>query len=100
MTINLDDLQVQHNESAQRFELEVDGQNALLAYHRTSGLISLDHTEVPPPIEGQGVAAKLTETALGFAREQNLRVVPACSYVAAFVRQHPEYQDLLALRSV
>jgi predicted GNAT family acetyltransferase len=98
MMVNLDELQVRHNESAQRFEVAVDGHAALLAYHRTPGLISLDHTEVPPPIEGQGVAAKLTQAALEFARAEQLRVVPACSYASAFIREHPEYQDLVAKR--
>jgi uncharacterized protein len=94
--VNLDQLQVHHNEAAQRFETAVDGYAALLAYHRAPGLISLDHTEVPPPIENQGVAGKLTQAALEFARAQKLRVVPACSYAAAYIRKHPEYQDLLA----
>ena len=96
MTANLDELRVLHNESAQRFELAVDGHTALLAYHRAPGIISLDHTQVPPPIEGQGVAAKLTQSALELARAQQLRVVPACSYVAAYIRDHGEYQDLVS----
>jgi|SRR5271170_6370875 len=98
MTLNLDELHVKHNHGAQQFELAVDGHTARIAYHRAPGLISLDHTEVPPPIEGQGVAAKLTQAALEFARAQQLRVVPACSYVAAFIAEHAEYQDLVAQR--
>jgi len=96
MALNPDELHVKHNDDAQQFETTVDGYTALLAYHRAPGLISLDHTEVPPPIEAQGIAAKLTETALEYARAQQLRVVPACSYVAAYIRKRPEYQDLVA----
>ncbi|MGA2810363.1 MAG: GNAT family N-acetyltransferase [Candidatus Acidiferrum sp.] len=94
--MNLDQLQVRHNQAAQRFETAFDGYPALLVYHRAPGLLSLDHTEVPPPIARQGVAAKLTQAALEFARAEQLRVVPACSYAAAYIRKHPEYQDLLA----
>jgi predicted GNAT family acetyltransferase len=94
--INPDELVVTHDEDGQQFTVWVDGHLALLAYHRAPGLISLDHTAVPPAIEGNGVAAKLTSTALDFARGQNLRVVPRCSYAAAYIRQHAEYQDLLA----
>jgi uncharacterized protein len=94
--LNLDHVHVTHDDEAQTFSLSVEGQLAQIAYHRRPGLISLDHTNVPPPIEGYGVAAKLTRFALDYARQQNLRVIPACSYVAAFVAKHAEYQDLVA----
>jgi uncharacterized protein len=96
MTTKLDELHVSHDLTAQRFDLSLDGQTALLSYSRATGVISLDHTYVPPPIEGRGVAAKLTRAALDFARAEKLRVVPACSYVAAYLRKHPEDQDLVA----
>src|SRR5271170_2328118 len=94
MALNLDKFHVTHQASEQRFELAAHGQVAELTYRRDSGTLSLDHTYVPPPIEGQGVAAKLTRAALDYARAEGLRVVPACSYVAAYIRNNPEYQDL------
>jgi predicted GNAT family acetyltransferase len=96
MTTKLDELHVSHDRTAQRFDLALDGQTAQLSYRHAPGVISLDHTYVPPPIEGRGVAAKLTRAALDFARAEGLRVVPACSYVATYIRRHPEYQDLVA----
>jgi predicted GNAT family acetyltransferase len=54
------------------------------------------HTEVPQPLEGQGLAAKLTRFALDFAREKHLRVVPLCPYTSSFLRKHKEYQDLVS----
>ena len=94
--LNLNDFPVTHNLKEQRFEMSVKGLLAVIAYHREHGVISLDHTGVPVPIEGHGVAAKLTRAALDFARAEKLRVVPACSYVDAFIRKHSEYQDLVA----
>jgi uncharacterized protein len=96
MTAKLDELQVSHSKSEQRFTLEMDGHTALITYSLAPGVISLDHTYVPPAIERQGVAAKLTRTALNFARAEKLRVVPACSYAADYVRKHPEYHSLVA----
>jgi len=32
----------------------------------------------------------LVRAALDFARTERLRVIPACSYVAAFVERHPD----------
>jgi len=94
--VNLDDVTVTHNEEAQRFELLVDGHLALSTYRRFPGRIVLNHTEVPPPLEGHGLAAKLARFALDFARVSHLRVVPLCPYISNFIRKHPEYQDLLS----
>jgi uncharacterized protein len=93
---NLNDFPVTHNSNERRFEMNVKGELAVITYRLSPGVISLDHTGVPVLIEGHGVAAKLTRAALDFARTENLRVVPACSYVAAFVRKHSEYQDLVS----
>ena len=95
MDINLDTVTVLHNERLHRFEATVDGLISLITYVRSADRITLNHTEVPPPLEGQGIAGKLTETALEFARSSQLRVAPRCSYVANYMRKHPESQDLL-----
>lgn len=96
MELNLDDVVVTHNEQARRFEAAVDGLRSLLAYRLSPDRILLVHTEVPAPLEGQGVAAKLTRAALDFARAQHWQVVPLCPYASSFLRKHPEYHDLLS----
>jgi predicted GNAT family acetyltransferase len=96
VNVDLDKLTVTHNEAAQRFELLVDGARALLTYRRFPDRIVLLHTEVPRPFEGHGIAAKLSRSALDFARANRLQVVPLCPYVSSFIQKHPEYQDLLA----
>lgn len=94
--LNLDAIAVTHNEAAHRFEATVDGLRALITYRRFSDRIVLRHTEVPPPFEGHGIAAKLTRAALDFARTNHLRVVPLCPYVSSFLRRHRDYHDLLS----
>jgi len=96
MTTKLDEIHVSHSKSEQRFTLEMNGSSALISYHLAPGVISLDHTYVSPAIQRHGVAARLTREALDFARAEGLRVIPACSYVADYLRKHPEYQDLVA----
>ena len=96
MELNLDAVTVTHNEAAHRFEAIVDGHRALITYRRFPDRIVLQHTEVPPPYEGHGIAAKLTRAALDFARANHLQVVPLCPYVSSFLRQHREYHDLLS----
>lgn len=63
---------------------------------RKDGALVIDHTGVPPALEGRGIAAALVNHAVAFAREQGLRLEPQCSYVAAAFRRHPEWNDVLA----
>lgn len=87
--------QVINNERAGRFELNLDGELAVSAYHRRNGTIVFTHTEVPPAFEGKGIGNALARAALDYARSEGLRVVPRCPFIAAFIRRHPEYQDLV-----
>lgn len=89
---------IRHDAAAQRFEIEVDGALALAAYRRDGHTLLMTHTEVPPEAQGRGIAAALVRAALDWARAEGLRVRPLCSYVAAYMRRHPETQDLLAGR--
>lgn len=96
MKVNLDAIMVTHNEEAQRFEATVDGFHAIITYRRFPDRIVFNHTEVPPALEGKGLAAKLSHAALDFARANHLRVVPLCPYVSSFLRKHREFQDLVS----
>jgi len=84
-----------HNETASRFETRVDGHLCIAQYRLVDGVMWLTHTEVPPPIGGRGIAARLVRAALDHARAQGLKVRPACSYVHTYMRRHPDTQDLL-----
>lgn len=86
---------IQHDPAAQRFHIRVDGQEAELTYRLRNGGMVIDHTGVPEAIGGRGIAAGLVKAALEYARAAGWKVVPACSYAAAYVARHPEYADLL-----
>lgn len=90
------DMNVEHNAAASRFEITVGGRLAECSYQRVGDTLVLHHTAVPAAAQGQGVAAALVKAALDWARAEGLRVRPVCSYVAAYMRRHPETQDLLA----
>lgn len=84
------------NQTAGSFETTIDGLRAFADYRIEGGKMILPHTVVPPALGGRGIAGKLVEAALARARAEGLTVVPACSYVAAYMQRHPETQDLLA----
>jgi uncharacterized protein (DUF924 family)/predicted GNAT family acetyltransferase len=89
------DTPVQHHPEARRFETVVDGHLALCSYIRQGDTLVLPHTEVPPELQGRGVAAALVAATLAWARHQGLRVRPSCSYVATYMRRHRDTADLL-----
>ena len=95
MQMDVNTLNVIHNEVESRFEINLGSEIALLTYRRRPDCIVYNHTEVPRSFGRLGIAAKLTRAALDYARSQNLRVIPTCPYIAAFIGKHPEYQDLL-----
>ncbi|MET0137950.1 MAG: GNAT family N-acetyltransferase [Sphingobium sp.] len=89
-------MNVHNDEAESRYELEIDGSLAIAAYERREGAIIFTHTIVPEALEGRGIASRLIKAALADARAQNLKVVPQCEFVAAYIERHPEEQDLLA----
>jgi predicted GNAT family acetyltransferase len=83
------------NTEASRFEIRLPEGVAELTYRYEDGTsLVLIHTEVPKPVEGRGLAGRLARTALEFARDNHLRVVPRCPFVRSYIRKHPEFQDL------
>jgi predicted GNAT family acetyltransferase len=88
---------IRNNEDESRFETTVDGHVAFTEYElEEPGNIVFTHTVVPGELSGRGIAGELAKHALDHARGKNLKVVPQCAYIAAYVRRHPEYEDLLA----
>ena len=90
------EIEVRHNVAASRFEATVDGFLSVADYELRAGTMVMTHTFVPPELRGRGLAEKLVRAALEHARAHALRVVPACSYVAAFIQRHAEFQPLVA----
>jgi predicted GNAT family acetyltransferase len=64
---------------------------AIAVYRQQGDSRLFTHTEVPPNDEGHGLGAELVRAALDDTRAHGFKIVPACSFVVAFVRRHPEY---------
>jgi predicted GNAT family acetyltransferase len=86
---------VNNNAAKNRFEACVEGHTAFLNYERRGNDLVLIHTEVPPELEGRGLGGHLARAALDHARAEHLHVVPRCSFVAVWVKRHPEYSDVV-----
>ena len=59
-------------------------------------MLTFRHEEVPSTREGKGVGSALARGALELVRGYGLKVIPRCPFIAHFIRQHPEYQDMVA----
>lgn len=88
-------MDIVHRPERSRFEILLDGHLSVCAYRRQGDVLLMTHTEVPPELQGRGITARLVQAALDWARAEGLRVRPLCSYVAVYMRRHPETQDLL-----
>lgn len=61
-----------------------------------NGVLSLDHTEVKPEMEGKGLGGKLVKHSVEYARENGLKLDPLCSYAEKQFERHEEYNDVRA----
>lgn len=86
---------VDHNVTARRFEIRSEGAMAFLHYAASDGRIRLIHTEVAPSLRRRGYGSQLVHAALEYARTAQLRVVPVCPFVRAYLDHHPEYRPLI-----
>ena len=95
MDVNLDEVAVRDNTSANRYEVRVENYLAVMTYQRTPGRITFIHTLVPSALAGHGIADKMAHSVLEEARAAGLAIIPRCPYVAAYIQRHPEYRDLV-----
>jgi predicted GNAT family acetyltransferase len=91
----MENLKVIDNKEKERFEIDLDGKIALIDYSEQNGVVAMTHTEVPQEFEGKGVGSKLVKGALDLVKNENKRVRPLCTFVAAYIKRHPEYESLV-----
>lgn len=80
-----------------RFVLPIEGMGEGVLMYRRGKDNSLDlySTQVPPEARGQNIGDKLVRAALDFARQEGVKVIPTCPYVAHWFKKHPEEAGML-----
>lgn len=96
METNLDTLQLIDNTAENQFEIRINDQTAFVEYVIKGDKIYLTHTEVPASMQHQGVGSALIGKALKHIKGEKRTLVPSCSFVAAYVDNHPEWHSLLS----
>lgn len=54
------------------------------------------HVEADPALRGSGAAGQFMQALAEHARAENLKLNPRCSYAVAWLKRHPEFDDILA----
>ena len=83
------------NKEKKRYEFQLPEHTPHIEYIRTKDKIYLTHTEVPVALEGQGIGSEMVKQALEDVKEKDLTLVPLCPFVAAYIKEHPEYKALV-----
>lgn len=89
---------VVHMPDRNRFVVDEGGARAVLTYVLGDGVVTFEHTRVPAEIEGEGIGTELAAAGLAWARSEGLAVVPQCSFVRAYLDDHPEVAAALEVR--
>lgn len=84
------------NSNRGSFFIEQEGrQIAELDFEIKDNLLNAYHTGVRPELEGQGIAGRLFNEMVNYARENGYQVIPSCSYILAKFRRRPDdYNDI------
>ncbi len=57
-------------------------------------LIIIDHTFVEDEYTGQGIAGKLIENTVNYAKENGIKIIPLCPTARIMFDRHPEYKEV------
>jgi predicted GNAT family acetyltransferase len=86
---------VRNDPDRSRYELEVGGEVVFATYRREGDRLFIRYVEAAPVLRGTGAAGRLMQGIAEIARAEELKLVPLCSYAAAWLRRHKEHRDLL-----
>ncbi|OJW52737.1 MAG: hypothetical protein BGO67_09595 [Alphaproteobacteria bacterium 41-28] len=88
----------EHDEKNKQFVAVLEGKEATLKYSILPDGKTLDYysTFVPPKSRGQHIGQDIVKFALDFAKENDYKIIPSCSFVKAFIDKHSEYSKLVA----
>ncbi|MGI9017633.1 MAG: GNAT family N-acetyltransferase [Euzebya sp.] len=94
------DVNMTHNQTDHQYQADVDGGKAVIDYQVDDDVeptvITMTRTFVPESAREDGVGGELVRQALDDLRQRGQQVEPQCPFVASWIDDHPDYQDLVA----
>jgi predicted GNAT family acetyltransferase len=89
--------EIKHKENDTRgiFYMKKDDKTfAELTYNLENDVMTIDHTEVRPDLEGNGYATQLTEEIVAFAKAKHRKINPLCPFAEVLFDRREEWNDL------
>jgi predicted GNAT family acetyltransferase len=94
-----DDLQIRQEEANGHgaFFIDIHGERgALQTYRRVdANHVVIDHTQVDDSLRGRGVARRLLDASVAWARTTGVRMAATCPYAKAQFDKDPTIRDVL-----
>ena len=93
----MSDALVSNNLSRHRYELRMGEKIIGFSEYNLVGhdAVLFSHTEIEEGHEGKGYGSQLARSALDDVRAQGKQVIPMCPFIAAFIRRHHEYLEIV-----
>lgn len=89
------DIKIVFNKDEKRSEAyDGDKQIGMCEYREDGENINIYHTEVDPNYGGMGLAGKLLDEVVDAARNENIKIIPTCSYAVKKFDEGPKYEDV------
>lgn len=92
--------EIKHKQDGSRGIFYMEGEQGIvsdLKYNlRGKHILSADSTETRESLQGHGLASKVLDHVVNYARENNLKIDPVCPFVEAKFDEIESYQDVRA----
>ena len=84
------------NTAEHRYEYAIGDELGWVSYERSAGVTTLNFARVPAALAGHGAGSAMARAVLEAERAQGAKVQATCSFIAAYLARHPEFDDLIA----
>lgn len=69
--------------------------DAVITFVPNGDIITVDHTRVDESLRSRGVALRLLDKVVVYARRENKKIIPECSWVKKVMTSDSAYNDVL-----
>lgn len=91
-------MKIEHNKTDKggKFAADNDGKEiAEMTYKYRGSDIVIEHTFVEEAHRNEGLGGKLVKSAVDFARNESIKIIPQCPFAREEFKENPEYSDVL-----
>ena len=74
---------------------ENDEDFGFISFETKDDVIIIISTVINEKYQGKGMASALINELLEYAKNNNLKVKPLCSFVIHYIEKHPEYKEFI-----